>query len=738
MRKNRTSGKKGFALVELLIVIAILGILAGVGTTAVVSYQRSMEQLEMDGVAREVFIAAQNHLTLASSQGMLTDDRDYGAQDPTDDDLYYLVVPGDADVSGSVLSLMLPPLSVDELVRSDGSYVISYHRSTATLLDVLYSGNDSRHPFSFAGLTGAEAAGLIAACRGDENRAARKSYGGSKAVIGWYGGEDTSVELPDDALNILDFEIFNENTLYAVIPDPNAGDDDACLSLSVRGADSGAEQVYLLVDSGVPCSSYANVSWSGSTATVVLDDVLTVGFHFAELFPGFTPGEDLELTLSVFSRTKVVTIPPAIGPKTENSLFASVNGASAEITHCRHLENLDENVSDFDADSVGVGVTGAKQTADLSWPDFIGTSGTVYLADGTPLNTGKYYPVCPPADFTYDGGIYGSGGSLTGTHSITGVDAESADAVNAGLFGTLTGGSVTNLELLDFRVSAVNGLAGALAGKLISAAAENVLARCSAAATYGSCNISSSNGGAGGLVGSMSGGSLLKCAAALPVSAKTAAGGLVGSLAGSAALSQSYSAGRTNNGAYSSTSWNVSGAAAGGLVGSSESTASIERCYSTCSVSGTSTAGGLVGSAAGTIKKSYAVGLIGGSASAKGAFAGSWSDTTALSEADKNHYYKIVNETVTSTGATYLPAVPGESDENRVRALDKNASKYQDFVGDPGKWDTAAPFDGMLGSYYLGRTPLPGQKRMDSTITAAELVSVHYGDWPAPELRVLN
>ena len=67
MRKTRNS--RGFTMAEMLIVVAIILILAGVAFIAVQNHQRSMAQLERNTIAKELFIAAQNHLTMAESEG---------------------------------------------------------------------------------------------------------------------------------------------------------------------------------------------------------------------------------------------------------------------------------------------------------------------------------------------------------------------------------------------------------------------------------------------------------------------------------------------------------------------------------------------------------------------------------------------------------------------------------------------------------------------------------------------
>ena len=49
--------------------VAIIGILAAVSFISAINYLRSMTVLKVDGIAKEIFVAAQNHLTMAESQG---------------------------------------------------------------------------------------------------------------------------------------------------------------------------------------------------------------------------------------------------------------------------------------------------------------------------------------------------------------------------------------------------------------------------------------------------------------------------------------------------------------------------------------------------------------------------------------------------------------------------------------------------------------------------------------------
>ena len=51
MKKNN---QRGFTMAEMLIVVAIIGVLAGVTFIAVQNHQRSMAQLERDTIAKEI------------------------------------------------------------------------------------------------------------------------------------------------------------------------------------------------------------------------------------------------------------------------------------------------------------------------------------------------------------------------------------------------------------------------------------------------------------------------------------------------------------------------------------------------------------------------------------------------------------------------------------------------------------------------------------------------------------
>lgn len=70
-RQNKQKRRAAFTLAEFLTVIAIVGILASLSFVAVIRYQRKLRRLEMDQTAKEIFLVAQNHLTLEVSNGTI-------------------------------------------------------------------------------------------------------------------------------------------------------------------------------------------------------------------------------------------------------------------------------------------------------------------------------------------------------------------------------------------------------------------------------------------------------------------------------------------------------------------------------------------------------------------------------------------------------------------------------------------------------------------------------------------
>lgn len=792
----RKRNNKGFTLVEIMMAVAIIAILATVSFVGVVGYLRSMAQLERDAIAKEIFISAQNHLTMAEGQGYLgksekTQKALYGTEETPGSGIYYYVVNNGAaaDDSGAfsngVLGLMLPFGAIEETARMGSGYIIRYQAHPAAVLDVFYSPS-SGHRYMHTPFVKPDASTMVANLRGEDKKSARRNYGeggGAQAsVIGWYGG-GAGLEHGEE-LKTPEIKVINAERLTVEVTDPNPS--DTPLQLIITGVTSGAQKAINVKDS-TELRAERDV---GGKYIITLDDITKAGKRFRFLGSdndvSFLMGENITIQ-AVSYRNDVLTNVAYSSKQTTNSLFAdlkmesttstdadgnvttSIDSSKAIITNIRHLENLSEDISSVDIPVLKVNA--AEQSSDLSWETFKtkikGTSVTdfsIYFDDNDNMETVGYYK---PVNVSYPLAYDGMG------HRIS--DVQVNHTGNKGVFGTygIDGAasgsvySIQNLAIIDFKADSdllKTGDAGALAGSAINTNVTNVIAYSRKPATVAADNVITANGSAGGLIGSMTGGTITASAAALNVKTEAgAAGGLVGTVSGDASIIGCYAAGHTKDAAYydstvstdpetgSTTAtkteiYNIQGTTiAGGLVGSAGG-ANISYSYSTCSTSCGSggITGGLIGSGSGSITNCYATGLVKGASA--GAFAGAYTPV-AEKTCTGNYYYEIINEREVSgengiTGFGYLSAVSGEASTRGITALDETVETYNSFCS--GTAD-AYPYDTTLIDYYQKKYNLKTVLDLGYSVPADKpayiekyFIQDHHGDWPAPEIFVIN
>ena len=797
-------------MAEMLIVVAIIIVLAAVAFIAVANYQRSMTQLEYDTIAKEIFIAAQNHLTTAESQGynglkntetkaVYGQTSSFGTDSA--DKVYYIASsePGDAE---EMLDLMLPFGSIDETVRAGGSYIIRYQPSSARVLEVFYSNPNQTSALTVKGTqlgSGDFDYGSLIEIRGDDEelKSARRNF--HNAVIGWYG--DTDALPTGKKLEVPVVKIHNEEKLWVEVTDSNAS--ETSLVLLVTGKTSQAQCKFVLRGD----TADTTVRIVNGQKVVILDDITTANMRFAQIegqkivTPGgskasFIPGEDLYIEAVAFNNKALTNIAYS-GKQTTNSLFKSIDmeaaGGSqkpvAKIENFRHLENLDPRVSAFasdacygnDGDGNAIAVTNAKQVQDMKWTG----SNSAFLervvslpvagddknavqiywyeatGGGIPTeNTSKegcYLPV-NLSDSEYALTYSGTG------HSISNVKVD-LDSGDAGLFGSLKGASVSDLELIDFNILTASGNAGALAGTLTDTTVKNVLARNTGTDTETkyAVNISAS-GSAGGLIGIQNGGSVNYSAAALIVNGNTA-GGLIGTTNNPApTIVGCYSAGHTKDGSYQlwtdgdserslpTHPYDVTGATAGGLIGNAGNS-TISNSYSTCSVNATDRGGGFAATTTGKIENCYCTGRVlpdfdNDKNLIHNAFR-TQLEEGGLADGSSGYYYKIINE-VQDPDTKQIEykdpyRLPGSNTPPAIAALDENVTAYNKFVGPASGWKDARPYDEeTLGKYYNNKYNLQTVEQLESSDWSTDttkkdyFVKTHYGDWPAPEIFIIN
>lgn len=837
-RKGRSAG---FTMAELLIVVAIIGVLAAVSFIAVQAHQRSMTQLQYDAIAKEIFVAAQNHLTMAKSENYLgstnmgtlgTAEADKTGGDKekpgTNKDVYYFTSSDFTADGSSILDQMLPFGSV-ELVTG-GSFIIRYQPKAARVLDVFYWTDDARY-----GIDGVEYKTAVDEYRDNEDsskKGDRAKYE-SSGILGWCGGE--GIVDSGEYLEAPEIEVINAEMLLVTVTDPNMGKTALApkLKLLVTGNLSGAKVAIPLTLESAP-GRIVPIIDNGKQYTVVLDDITTAGRHFAdlqnettytfkkegELSIPFKPGENLTIQAVAYSND-VLTSVAYSGEWTSNSLFGEITedltgstpvADKVLIANIRHLENLNDGLSSVAySDAYFNNAVSAIQTVDLDWSAFKTalnalkkeklndsvdetTPVTVFDKNNAETKADCFLPVTVAADYTltYDGQneVELAEGETTTTirenHSIkgivvdnTGVEADAASFTSGGVFGALKGATIKNLALIDTTVTLASGDAGALVGTLTQDAAlasdafnvSNVVAY-HTEGKADSAKITTASGNAGGLIGQTVGGNckIEKSAAALIVKSDVGSGGgLIGTSDGGT-VTGCYAGGHTiddpnGTGAVvyddsSNDKYNVSASGiAGGLIGDAGAT-TISYSYSTCSATG-ATVGGLIGTGSGAITYSYCTGKVSGTT--QGAFAGDWKYSGQTKD-DINGFFEIVNEFTDPTiGYDYLTPVPkdktsdGKGKPLGITAIDGTAQSYNDFCGAPTEWKPAIPYKEQtkLESYYGGKynlktvaqltllnpkfDPTKEIKVEDGSGNApADFVATHYGDWPAPEIFVVN
>lgn len=787
-------------MAEMLIAVAILTVLLSVAFVGVIQYMRRMAQLERDGFAKEIFVAAQNHLVMAHEQGYLgvgtsgygTAERTpEGDGDETTGVYYFTVTKGDAFNKNTILDQMLPFAAVDETVRVGGSFIVRYHPETATVMDVFYCAPDgARYGHSLQSTDYSTCLSLMDTVKEDgsavSQKTARRNVSAfNGAVLGWYGGAEAAALEKGSTLKAPLLEVINAEKLKVRVTDPNAKDTDASLVLILTGKTSGNKVSIPLSSIGGGSVAVQNVSsesdGSNTVYTIILDDITTAGLHFSELFcvnditdtnrtGPLTPGEDITIQAVAYSSSTLTNIAYS-AEKTTNSLFADPDGSGDILVgNIRHLENLSSAVSGAAYDELKKGTAGTtgtgsvtdstaavpvRQITDLDWKEFLAAVDSEGEASGVSIYetayptasssdsavhsaAGTFLPVNPEHAFSYDGQ----------NHTITGIKAEPADG-DAGLFGSLTGNSagsrVSNLMLSGFSIETSDGNAGALAGSAESLTVYNVAAvgaglagsaSGSSTGTSSTMDITAS-GNAGGLVGSMKDGSVSASAAALLVTSTGAdAGGLIGK-AENTAITSSYSAGHTKDGLYSKENMNVT-APEGNAGGlvGSYSGSGISASYSTCSTSGKTSTGGLVGSVSGASITNSYAAGLVQAVPGSTAAEGALFGGFTNSTVSGCSYFEIVNERKDSESGVITYLASGAGSGSEAAPFDLDLDSYRKFTGEDRK--DALAYDPVLIRNYQGDYSLAGFSQLGSNLDSNCFVNTHYGDWPSPEILFMN
>lgn len=413
MNQIRKKVKKGFTLMELLMVIAISGILAALAVVGVFHFNQTLKIMELNNTAEEIFIAAQNHLTAlqANSSAATLFDQEKGDKSqwgtpvsaenaPADiikakgdtKGIYAFDNSGNGNNGAALREMILPYGAIDSTVADGGSWIIEYYPETYTVCCVFYTDGKSTvlGSKSTRTISTADTVELNKLANGEETKISKfpENGDGTTVAVGYYSGLNGEKLSQTDISGDISLELHNEEILYGTLKfndvqvtrSKESGNSDAStnapdlrLVISVEGRTSGEKAAF----SGT-ISSTGNVSLKGSSEkdivlktgnfsysggkaageiNFVLDDITASGYHFAELFPVFIPGEKISVSASLSAATdaRTATLSDLLESNTEdvNSIFGSLSAHSengvktetASIENFRHLENLSPEVS---------------------------------------------------------------------------------------------------------------------------------------------------------------------------------------------------------------------------------------------------------------------------------------------------------------------------------------------------------------------------------------------------------
>jgi len=345
---NVKRNKLGFTLAELLIVIAILVILIGLGVPGFLTLRRNIKIAEYDDIAREIYVAAQNQLTRLAANGL-----DDGAQTDLEEASLVSAQPGDytgnweqdkadyhhANKNDVAMEWLLPLGAVSDDLRTNGYYVIEYNARTYTVYSVFYA----QKGFDYGTVAGT--------ANFRTSRDVRKG-----PMVGYYGGSavnrDEQPTCPTPQLRIINNNI---------------------LQLDILHYPTDGTKVEIMISDGENTQIVPGTSMSpgiGGLASVLLDSMES-SKRFRDVFPGLTPGNDLTITVTYTKETATSGTATSSASITANSLFATrqTEGDTDVVTiaWARHLQNLQPTVSQLNDPQITI----ARQTDHIEWePEF--------------------------------------------------------------------------------------------------------------------------------------------------------------------------------------------------------------------------------------------------------------------------------------------------------------------------------------------------------------------------------
>ena len=740
LKGNRRS-RKGFTLVEVVVVVAIAALVLAVGVPAVAGAVKRVDLKKMDGSAQSIFLAAQNSLTAMAGNGELEDfakdaDGDYisgevpapsdfpkitdasGAEAPDPShgdpkDLRFLdsIAPAHQDA----LKRILPGGSIDRELEN-GRYIVEYNRKTGAVYAVWYSDEkefvEGTTPFDHEP-------------RAFDDRL-KLNY-----RLGCCGGSGTDYakvgQMPIPQLTVLNGE---ELVLRIKMPESDNTEIDGKIGLAISITGQSSKETKVLFAKSNDASKWVKLGLD-RTGDLVLDTFKSytgkdaamhtggAGWEYGKAFSAWNddntliPGEDITITVTAYCTDPGLQYLSQTATATTNSLFASIEDTTktARIAYGRHLQNLNEAAS-----GVKDNITKAVQLQEIDF-NRAPASGeeSVY----------SWKTTYPAANFTPINNEYleGYNGNSLPIKNLT-----AKAGASGGMFDTLTAPAGRYSKLENIVLVNTTGAGGALAARLVNF---NIL----------NCRVYLMDDNDTGFTAADAGGA--------PLITGETVGGLVGAADG-CEISNSFA----------STAIKAEGAdaAAGGLVGASTGTSVISFSYAASYIDSNGCAGGLTGKeeGVGTISNSYAAGVI---ANASGAVGGLVAEADSSLSINNSYSATRLGTAVAGGSRDGSITVFGAAESTNAYYVRQAGVKYAD---DSGNGLTPKQLSGMksgTGALTLGGTwysPSPDPENpayaafpYKQTADTADLTTpypypmlsatadtpmLHYGDWLEREI----
>lgn len=676
-RENRRTA--GFTMTEILLVVAILAVLFGVTAVGLVQMQKELRQKELDSKAETIYMVAQNRLTELAASGR-SDLYDPAKRndilplgitpidseiDRKDAPLYY-VSAAQLGTENSAAQALMPTSRIDKALR-DADWVIEFDPASGSVYAVFYSESSMNYqPEDFNSL---------------RIKQMRLKAG---AAVGYYGG-DAVVTLDTGTLQP-EIRVRNEERLHAILScyAPDGGN----LTFEITVSDTFGNSVTQTVSR--ESQVIVNKRW---VYDLTLDE-LTKGKRFHEAYPELVPGSDLTIRFRAISANDMID--EGSTEAVTNSLFASVQSETAEITYGRHLQNLDmaSGINDNDGK---LKITKAVQRSHLHFEDDADNNEDWYSLYGA--NT--YEPINNPSLMHY-----------TGSYQLSGSGAAAGEQVRCviyglqidkGMFDTFYGYSLRDVTLSGATITG-GERAGALAATIGNSGTTEVQGcRVYLSAAEGDLTDKTEKDVrikgsqyVGGLVGYAACKLHIRDSFAATVigdAQSTYVGGLVGYAQDTIQISGSYA------------DCYLYGQHVGGLIGgAAQPDSSFENCYAAGYIYAQKTAAGFLPRAAARIENAYAVIKYENEAGAK-AYA-----AVSACDAANNLYY------IADSGA---PGGVGEA------VSYETLSKRDSFVKKLGM-----AFSATTGGDHTFAYNLMKQGLTDYSFPKLAKLA-HYGDWAA-------